>query len=253
MSSCEQTIERLCQYADGALPEPERAEVDRHLARCRDCQSEVATQRAVRAALRTHAGALREPASVGLRSRVTAMVASPAVLPFRAARPRRASQRWARVVPASLAAGLVLAVGIGALAPSGTVLAAQLALDHLKCRVIATVSPEADPGELARRWQHDRGWPIAVPGSRPELRLSLLGLRNCLYHDGTMAHLMYDYRGHRVSLFVMPHREAAAPDMSLLGQHTLTWAASGRTYAVVADAAAGDLGEVAAYLRQDVR
>jgi anti-sigma factor RsiW len=94
---------------------------------------------------------------------------------------------------------------------------------------------------------------VTVPGSHPGLGLRFVGLRNCLHHEGTMAHLMYDYRGHRLSLFVMPHTETVERDADVFGQQTHTWAAGGRGYALVAEGAIGDLKDVAEYLRHAVR
>jgi anti-sigma factor RsiW len=133
------------------------------------------------------------------------------------------------------------------------VLAAQLAFDHLKCLVVAATEAGVVPAEVERQWQERRGWPIGVPASAPSLDLQLVGLRTCLYHDGHMAHVLYEHGGQRVSLFVMPQREAAAAVLSVFGQQTRTWSHDGRTYAMVADAAAGPLEAVAAYLEAHAR
>jgi anti-sigma factor RsiW len=250
----------LCQHADGALDSTEQGAVSAHLAACPACARDAALQLVVRQALRTHAATLTEAAPASLRARVAAIAtaAPPAeratVVPFATwpAQPER-RRRWTGFVPMTAAATLLLAFGVGALSPTGTVLAAQLALDHLKCRAIAPITAGADPYEVGRTWERTRGWPVAVPGSRPALHLQFVGLRRCMYHDGTMAHLMYDYRGHRVSLFVMPHAEANAERLAVLGQQTETWTADGRTYAVVADGGAGDLADIAAYFRQAAR
>lgn len=252
MPSCEHIAPSLCQFADGTLPLSAHPDVVRHLEQCPACARDLEEQSSVRRALSAEAGVLRGTAPDALRARVTALVSSPkTVVPFPAA--ARPKKTWTRLVPASLAAGVLLAAAVGAFSPAGTVLAAQLALDHLKCRAIAAVTPDADAMAVAREWEDRWGWPVTVPPTASSLGLSFVGLRNCLYHDGTMAHLMYDYRGHRLSLFVMPHSEARADALAMLGQHTETWAAGGRTYALVVDGTAGNVDEVAAYLRQAAR
>lgn len=257
MQSREHVDDVVCRHVDGTLDAGDREQVVAHLALCRECARDVAVQQMVRTALRRHAHTLGETAPDALRARVTGLAATPAspanVVRFPVAPPIAPRRRWARFVPVSVAAALLLAFGVGAFSPAGTVLAAQLVLDHLKCRAIATVTPGAEAAELARSWEQSWGWPVAVPASRSDLGLALVGLRNCLYHDGTMAHLMYDYRGHRVSLFVMPHRGAGAHQLAMLGQQTDTWVADGRTYAVVTDVAAGSVDDIAAYFRQAVR
>jgi anti-sigma factor (TIGR02949 family) len=259
MDSGEHVTDVLCQHVDGSLQMSDQETVTAHLAACPACARDAALQMVVRRALRTHASSLTETAPDSLRARVAGLAspvvtqAAGVVVPFPANVVRRATRRWTRVLPMTAAATLLLAVGAGLLSPTGTVLAAQLTLDHLKCRAIASVSPGADPTHLGREWEQSWGWPVTVPGSRSDLDLSFVGLRHCLYHDGTMAHLMYDYRGHRVSLFVMPQRDAVANRFALLGQRTETWSAGGRAYAVVADEGAGELGSIAAYFRQVVR
>jgi hypothetical protein len=51
----------------------------------------------------------------------------------------------------------------------------------------------------------------------------------------------------------MPQRETGTHDVAMLGQQTHTWAAAGRTYALVSDAGAGDLADVVEYVRGSVR
>jgi anti-sigma factor RsiW len=179
------------------------------------------------------------------------------VLPMR---PRGARPAWtavARWMPRSAAAAVLLAVaGIvaaGALAPRGGVLAAQLALDHLKCLVIAHAEPHVEAADVEQQWQAARGWAIKVPPSSAAHGLRLVGLRTCLFHEGQMAHVLYEHAGHRVSLFVMPQHESPETALAVFGQQTRTWSHDGRTYALVAAGSAGTLGDVEGYLRAQAR
>jgi anti-sigma factor RsiW len=252
MSTSTHLNELACGYAEQALDGARLEEARAHVDSCPACARDVAIQHQVRESLRARASALREAAPPPLEARIRAAVGRRTVIAFeRPARAQAPRPAWRarRFVPASLAAGLLLAVAAGALSPSGSVLAAQLALDHLKCKLIAPVAPGSDARQLGERWKAERGWPVQVPASSPDLRLELVGLRNCLYHDGTLAHVMYDLRGRRLSLFVMPHAHADAHALTVLGQRTVTWTKGDRAYAVVAPAEAGDLGAVAAYFR----
>lgn len=248
------------RWADGEVGSPELLDLRRHLDACPACADDVRRQQDARQALRGHAAQLRGAAPDALRQRVEALVAAEAgrgkVLPMAAHRARRAWARPLTWMPRSVAAALLLAVsGIvaaGALAPTGGVLAAQLALDHLKCLVIAPTEPGVDARRIERQWEQSHGWAVTLPESSPERGIALVGLRTCLYHDGRMAHVLYDRGGHRVSLFVMPHREAAAAVLDVFGQQTRTWTRDGRTYALVASGA-GSLDEVADYFEAHAR
>lgn len=256
--------EHLCvRWADGDLAPGEQVEFGRHLAACPACAADVEAQRRVRAALRDQAPALngRAPDEVR-RQALAAWTAAGERRGGRvvAMRPRPSRQVWPvlrRWVPRSAAAAVLLAVAgvllLGTFGPRGGVLAGELALDHLKCLLIASAEPNTDAATVEREWQASRGWSIGVPPSSPGHALRLVGLRTCLYHDGQMAHVLYEHHGHRVSLFVMPAREAQADSLELFGQHTRTWRQDGRTYAVVASQAAGPLDEVATYLRAHAR
>jgi anti-sigma factor RsiW len=259
MQTCEDFEQLRAPGADGTLAGDEASRFASHLEACHACSTDLAVQRAVREALRASAGALAEPAPAALRARVEAVVRPTRVLSFDAGRkaaPRRLARVW-HWMPRSVAAALVVAVagvvGVGALAPPGSVLALELTLDHLKCRLIAALDPASQPEELARRWQAERGWAIQVPASSAERGLTLLGLRTCLFHEGHLAHVMYDLRGQRVSLFVMPDRASAAAGLSMMGQHTVSWTRGDRTYALVMPAGAAPLTDVAAYVEREAR
>jgi anti-sigma factor RsiW len=257
---CEQFDVLRAQWADGSLA-PDTAEaLERHTKACPACAADARAQQVVHRVLRRHADALREQAPPALRARVTSLVGQRAnVVPFAAARRPRswaASRPW-QWIPRSVAAALVLAVAgvfaAGALAPAGSVLAWETALDHLKCRLIAAVDPATEPEAIERRWQAQRGWPIRVPASLDSGGLTLVGLRTCLFHQGQMAHVMYDLRGDRVSLFVMPDRTSAAADTSVLGQRTRSWVRDGRTYVLVLPATVASVDDVAAYFEAQAR
>jgi anti-sigma factor RsiW len=262
-----QTCERFgglrARWVDGDIDAADALSLRLHLESCEACERDVREQREVRELLRARAVALRAPAPETLRQRVAAIVADGAAKPAsnvvpmrpRAARPLLGTLRqW---MPRSAAAAVFIAVAgvvaVGALAPRGSVLAAQMALDHLKCMVIAPTRPGVDAAEIEQQFREQRGWAVTVPPSAPALGLQLVGLRTCLYHDGHMAHVLYELEGKRVSLFVMPHREAAAAALQVFGQQTRAWSHDGRTYALVAAEESGSLDGVAAHFEANAR
>ena len=252
MTECQTLAAQLAGFVDGELQPDAHHQAAAHLESCARCREAEAVQRQARALVQAHASGLREPAPAPLRAAVSRRPA-PVQVP---------SPRWAapwRWVPLPAAAALVIAltgvVAIGALAPRGSVLAAQLTLDHLKCALITRDRVHEPPDEAAARWRQRRGWDVAVPPSAPAGELDFVALRRCLYSDGEAAHLIYQSgpSGRPVSLFVMPRERQSVPEVDIMGHDTVTWAANGRTYAVVGALPAADLQRAVAYLRDRVR
>lgn len=234
---CESISPLLAALVDDELTPDARRSVQAHLLTCPACRTEARRQRDVRALLQARASALHEAAPDALRGRIRPS----APLPVR----RRA---WALPLAASLLIGII---GLGAFAPSGALLAAELALDHLKCRLLATDQHDPSPAALARRWQAERGWAIDVPPGDAAAGITLAGLRHCMFHGGSIAHLLYDYRGRRVSLYVIPERQGSTA-LAIMGLDTVTWTAGDRLIGLVADAPDGDVAALQAYFQQQL-
>ena len=252
MTDCQIVAPLLAAYADAELEPEARQQVAAHLASCAACRDAETVQRQVRAVLRARVSSLREAAPASLRA---AVERRPAPVQAPASRPL-AVWRW---VPLPAAAALLIAltgvVIVGALAPRGSVLAAQLTLDHLKCALITHDRSHERPDEAARSWRQRRGWDVGVPASSSDAGLEFVALRRCLYSDGEAAHLIYEDRrtGRPVSLFVLPHARQGAPELAIMGHDTVTWSANGRTYAVVGALPAADLHRAVGYLHDRVR
>jgi anti-sigma factor RsiW len=252
MTDCHRLAPLLAGYVDGELGADERQLVAAHLASCAECRHAEAVQRRMRAMVRARADSLREAAPPQLRTAVARRQ-----VPVQATASRRvAPWRW---VPLPAAAALVIAaagvVAVGALAPRGSVLAAQLTLDHLKCALITHDTPHEQPDVASAEWRQRRGWDVAVPPSSPDGQIEFIALRRCLYSDGEAAHLIYqDRREDRpVSLFVLPRPRQGAPELAIMGHDTVTWSANGRTYVVVGALQAADLQRAVAYFHDRVR
>ena len=117
---------------------------------------------------------------------------------------------WTGRLSAFAAAAMVMLTLSAVLLPIATVrstavLAAQLALDHLKC---FTIDGDADGQPIAKAdaeatLLRDFNFSVSVPASLPSAQLDLLAVRRCLYGDGLGAHCCSRH-GEPVSLFIPP-------------------------------------------------
>ena len=90
-------------------------------------------------------------------------------------------------------------------------LAAQLAVDHVKCFEFRRPRPSfPTPSSLGREWAEPRGWTVKVPESEPVEQLELLGIRRCISTEGAIAHLMYKWRGQPLSVYMLKQRSTRA-------------------------------------------
>jgi anti-sigma factor RsiW len=251
---CQELDPLFAAYVDEEAAPPERAAVDAHLQGCPPCRDRLAGERAARDVVRARREGLRPCASPALRARCVAQRVPAAVRGGVITR-----RAW---VPLSLAAAVLLAVG-GTLFFAGSnveVLAAQLAVDHVKCFQFApdrgSASPAAvDPLAEGKKWESGYGWPLKVPPSAAAEELTLVGVRRCLSSEGRIAHMMYRWRGQPLSVFVINSRPGrrrgdAEESVEKLGEHAILWSRGDRTYAVVARDPSPDLQQVARYVRR---
>jgi anti-sigma factor RsiW len=250
---CREVEAFFAPYVDEEAAGPDRAAVDAHLQACGPCRDRVASERIAREVLRTRRAGLRPCATDALRTRCAAQRIVPAIKGGLVTR-----RTW---VPLSLAAALLLAIG-GTLFVAGNtveVLAAQLAVDHIKCFQFPPDRGAVDPLAEARKWEAGYGWPLKVPASAESEHLELIGVRRCLSTEGRIAHLMYRWRGQPLSVFVVNSRvrrpEGASgsiveTSLDKMGEHAIIWTRADRTYAVVAHDSSPALQQVARYVRR---
>lgn len=235
----------LALRADAALDPAQQDVVEAHLASCPDCRQAAAVQQQVRELLVARADGLRALAPDDLRARLRT-----------GADRRHASRRWrpftGMAVRLPVAASLVIALlglGVYSMTSASTqVLAAQLALDHLKCvRLEHDARGNAlDPADAGEAWREAYHWALKVPVHEvgPE-QARLIGVRRCLYGHGHLAHLLYNVNGRVVSLFVMPRDEHASDDhttlLDVFGHQARVWGDGEQTFALVSDADAEGL------------
>lgn len=252
--TCEQVEAQLARYVDGEHLS-EAAAIRGHLDTCDACRASAHAQSVARTVLRARAAELSPMAPPGLRTRIVAN----APQDLKTSRPQDLA--WTgRLSAFAAAAVFVLTVG-AVLLPVTTIrstalLAAQLALDHLKC---FTIEGDADGKPITKAQaeaalKQEYGLDVVVPDARVGDRLELMAVRRCLYGDGRAAHLMYRLDGEPVSLFVIPGLARPDADLSLFGHDQMVWTEGDRTYMLVARAGLRDeLARVAPYLRNEAK
>ncbi len=253
MSKCSDLDPLFAPYADGEGAPADRASVESHLDRCPPCRENVTEQRAVRAAVTACRTSLRASAPNELRARCAAQART--LPPRRSVASRLAQRPW---IPLSLAATLIIAVAFAfiiGLNDRVEAIAAQLTLDHVKCFQLA---PERlkhiDAATAAHDWAEKQGWALEVPDSSPSAGLELLGVRRCAMSSGRVAHVMYMWHGHPLSMFVVPRAINGLPDrqefVEKFGHEAVIWTGKDRTYVLLARARPNELAPVIGYVRQ---
>ena len=238
MKDCRDVEPLKAPYAEDAGAPAERSTVDAHLKKCGRCRDEVAVERAARDVLVARRDELRSPAPPGLRSRCAAQAASSAAAAVRVRPP--IYRRW---VPMSLAATLFLAIagvfGLG-LTNKSEALAFQMTIDHVKCARFAGDGAHIDGAAEEQRWAATYGWPIRVANkvagsTQPQDVPRLRDVRRCAVTDGRVAHLLYDWKGHPLSVYVLPSVVVkGAAEVRRFGHDAVMWSENGRTYVVLA-------------------
>lgn len=252
--TCLEVEDKLAGWVDGQ--HVDAAAIGAHLETCDACRASAHAQSVARTVLRARAAALAPMAPPGLRTRLRALSDQE-----RASARQALPLAWSGRLSAFAAAAMfVLTVG-AVLLPVTTIrstalLAAQLALDHLKC---FTIEGDADGRPISKAQaeaalRQEYGLDVVVPASRPGDRLELMAVRRCLYGDGRAAHLMYRLNGEPVSLFVIPGLSRPDADLSLFGHDQVVWTEGDRTYMLVARGGLRDeLARVAPHLRNEAK
>jgi anti-sigma factor RsiW len=247
--TCRHICDLLTQYADGALPAAEDAEVQRHLEACPPCRAIASKECGARQLLRACADRLRaDQVPPALRSRCEEL-----------SRRSAASNLWSRPF-VRLAAAAVLIIFTGSLLSivtrqSDALLAAQLTADHVKC--FALFGPEdgrtLDAAQAQQMLQERFGMDVHVPPSSAAGGLELVNARRCLYADGRIPHLMYQANGEDISLFVLEGESRAPAEFTAFGHHTRIWSRGDRTFVLITPASDAPGGKAARYVADEAR
>jgi len=247
MGSCQDVVRLITPYLDAEVGAADRQAVDAHLRVCQPCARRAAAEKTVRRVVMVKAASLSVTAPHALRERCAALAPKP-----------KGQRRWVlfgwRAVSLATASLVVLGLAgtllYAVVTHSPTVLAAELALDHVKC--FALFEPRvaaADAAAVAKQLEADYGWRLDVPASSPADRLTLIGARRCLSTDGRVAHVLYRHNGRPVSLFMMPGTTRPESRMSVAGHVARVWTRGDTTYVMVGSESEPDLRPVAAYFQ----
>jgi hypothetical protein len=155
-------------------------------------------------------------------------------------------------MPLSLAATLLLAVAtvfLFGLNQRVEALAAGLTLDHVKCFKVSALAAAVDAHDAGTSWQRSQGWPLRVAATAPAEELRLVDVRRCMSSEGRVAHLMYLWRGHPLSVYVLPRAFGRDRILDSMGHETAIWSANGRTYAVLATGHPEDFDHIVGYVK----
>ena len=262
MNECRDLEEVLSAYVDGEAVEGDCDRVRAHIESCGVCRDRIAGERQARDVVRARRDVLRTCAPPALKARCaahavtadsrTAAASTERSAGFTALPKRTFIRHWA---PLSLAATVLLAVAsVFALGLNDRVqaLAFQTTIDHVTCSRFKGITPKVDHLAEAARWQERFGWPISVPASSEASHLELQAVRRCLLTDGSVAHLMYEWRGEPLSVYVLP--KPALSDGAEVARrfkhNSVMWSQNDRTYIVVtAHPRDPSLEQVVAYVR----
>lgn len=249
---CQRIESSLAAVADGGATADQAARVARHLESCASCRDLLQAQTTARAVLRARAVQLSVTAPPGLRTRIAASAREEQGV-------AAATPGW-RTRLSAFAAAAILVLTLGAIllpvvtARSTVVLAAQLALDHLKCFVIDgdASGPRISKADAEATIERDHGWRANVPASVDGLEL--LDVRHCLYGDGLAAHVLYRAAGQPVSLFILPGVTHPTAKLSVLRHDEVVWTQGDRTYVLVSPAGTmAGLARVASYVQNEAK
>ena len=251
MNNCADVDAIMTAYVDGEVTAAETQAVRAHLDGCPACRDRASAEQAVRERLLAASPALVERAPAALWARcATAARPGPATV---AQFPPQRTVRWA---PLSMAATILLAAGALFMAgqrqsPGIGALVAQLAIDHDKCFLVEpAAAPEFGRQEARVQLAGIVGSDIALPFESPDF--DLLDVRECAYEHGGAAHVLCNWSGDPVSLFVVPDRSYREQMLEIVNHDAIVWSAGSHAYVLVAERGPTDLEQVARHVRQTV-
>ena len=251
MPSCRSIEPLVTPYVDGELLAGDRTLLEDHLRACPPCRARVGREQEVRHLVSARKGALTaDPAPSALHARCAAACLGAGAPPGRST--------FARLAPFALAASLVLIVA-GAFAypltaRSSRVMAAELAVDHMKCAFLNSVlGTRHTPALVESSLAADFGWPADLPDEPERAGLELVGERTCLYGEGRVAHLMYRHKGRTVSVFMLPSDSRKDEVVSVLGHQAVVWSVGNRTFVLVAREPLDEAKRMASFVHASLR
>jgi len=276
MSDCAAIDPLVTPYVDDQLPEDARAQIERHMRACPPCRARVTAERAVHDLIRARRGALSAPcAPAALHSRclqhaeraanAVDQPARPSVIAFPDVASRAAQAQppvpvsWRRrLAPLALAATLVLVVGAAFLyqltVSSTHVMAAELAIDHMKCFALnGALHTHDEASAVESSLLTGFGWKVRLPAGARQEGLELVGSRPCLYGEGKIAHIMYRRSGEPISVYMLPDTARTQEVVQVLGHRAAIWCDGKRTFVVLARQPQQEVERIASWVQASMK
>ena len=243
---CEQWHDKLDLYVDGELEAAEAKALSSHLRSCSACASDALERVQLKRSIQI-AGRRYEP-SAQLRKKIAGNVTVSPVARF-------GWWRWAAVAALALiVAGGWLYASLGRENAQRQRLYSELADLHVSTLASATpVDVLSSDRHTVKPWFQGK---IPFTFNLPELQgseFSLLGGRVAYLGQSAGAHLIFQVRQHKISVFIFPERaempRLAAGPVNELSFNVESWTKNGLTYFVVGDASADDIRALSKLLR----
>lgn len=242
---CEAGNGKLDAYLDGELPSEEMHTFDAHVRACPSCSADALARVQVKRAIQS-AGKRFTP-SPEFRQQMQQRIA---------ARPRRSNMRFAWITATAIVAILAV-VGLTVTHREREQARAQRVYSEIADLHVATLA-SSSPVDVVSSDRHTvKPWfqgKIPFAFDLPELQnseFSLLGGRMTYLDQAPGAHLIYELRKHRISVFIFPEgslRERLyekSPVTKELSFSMETWSQGGLRYFVIGDASTDDVNSLA--------
>jgi anti-sigma factor RsiW len=246
--ACEQWRKQLDLYLDGELAPADPTALSAHLRSCSVCASEALERVQLRRSV--HEAAKRYEASAELRNRIAKSVAAKPRFGF--------GWRW----QLAGVAALVLAIAVGALYTSqrNETARQQRVYSELADLHVATLASSSPVDVLSTDRHTVKPWfqgKIPFTFNLPELQgseFSLIGGRVAYLEQSAGAHLIFQVRQHKISVFIFPERAIGTLSLPSTPVNQLSftvesWSSNGLRYFVVGDATADDVRALSDLLR----
>jgi anti-sigma factor (TIGR02949 family) len=242
--NCETWQTKLDAYADAELPPETMRSVAEHLSGCPACTAEMAQILQLKRV--TASAGKRYTAPPELRARVRQQIAG---------KPARGGWRWA--LGLALAAVVVIGLGLAIILPSRTAARNQLIAGVVDRHVTALAS--ASPVDVVSSDRHTvKPWfagKLPFTFNPPDLTGSgytLVGGRMVFVDGEPGAHLICDWRQHRISILVFQDQgdfgrllPSADRPWRSRAFNVETWSRAGLRYFIVSDAGPEDVNTLA--------
>ena len=238
--------EKLDLHLDGEMAATEMRELDLHLRSCAACAADVANRLQLKRAV--HSAAQSHHPTPEFRERIRKTIA-PAPSPFRLPR-----------FSLAFALLLLIAIGLGAF----SLRQRQLERNELSAELVdlhVGTLASANPVDVVSSDRHTvKPWfegKVPFTFNLPELQNSeftLLGGKLVYLEQAPGAELIYQYRKHRMSIFMFPKQDlpSAAATSALMKRQSFnveSWEQNGLIYYAVGDVSADELRNLSALLK----